>query len=248
VQAFDGVTNTLVKSFFAYIPSFTGGVRTATTDANGDGLMDIITSPGAGGGPHIRIFNGATNGAILSEFFAYTAQLTSGVFVAGNAGALGLQAAGTPSGGPAAAITDAELQSVLDTAIARWAAADISAQQLNRLRNTHLRLADLPDGYLGLTRSEAIYIDADAAGFGWYVDATPGNDDEFIAPTSDVASRMDLLTAVMHELGHAAGLADLDDDHLGDELMAETLIPGVRRVPSVGDIDDVFGQHDEWLY
>ncbi len=45
--------------FFAYNPSFTGGVRVATGDVNGDGAAEVITSPGQGGGPHVRVFDGS---------------------------------------------------------------------------------------------------------------------------------------------------------------------------------------------
>ena len=66
---------------FAYAASFTGGVRVATGDVNGDGVQDVITAPGAGGGPHMRVFDGK-NGQVISEFFAYSASFTGGVFVA----------------------------------------------------------------------------------------------------------------------------------------------------------------------
>src|SRR5205085_2327868 len=65
----------------AYAANFRGGVRVATGDVDGDGTADVVTGAGAGGGPHVRVFSGAT-GAVLSEFFAYDPAFRGGVFVA----------------------------------------------------------------------------------------------------------------------------------------------------------------------
>jgi hypothetical protein len=81
VKAFDAKTGALKLDFFAYDPRFRGGVRVAVGDVNGDGIDDIITAPGPGGGPDIRVFDGAT-GALIREFMAYNPQFTGGVFVA----------------------------------------------------------------------------------------------------------------------------------------------------------------------
>ncbi|MFN6049979.1 MAG: hypothetical protein ACK47R_04035, partial [Planctomycetia bacterium] len=44
-------------SFFAYDVGFTGGVRVAMGDLDGSSsTLEIITAPGAGGGPNIRVF------------------------------------------------------------------------------------------------------------------------------------------------------------------------------------------------
>jgi hypothetical protein len=80
---------TLLFSFFAYNPSFTGGVRVAVGDVNGDGIPDIITAPGPGGTPDIRVFDGAHlnlanpfGGDMIREFLAYSPLFPGGVYVA----------------------------------------------------------------------------------------------------------------------------------------------------------------------
>ncbi len=80
VRVFDGRTSGEVTSFVAY-PGFNGGVRVGVGDVNGDGNDDIVTGPGAGGGPHVRVFN-ATNGAQLNEFPAFGPSFSGGIFVA----------------------------------------------------------------------------------------------------------------------------------------------------------------------
>src|SRR5581483_3849510 len=96
VKVFDGTnSNNLLRSFFAYDGAFHGGVRVAGTDANGDGTDDIITGPGPGGGPHVKVFNGKDNStapATLASFFAYPAGFAGGVYVAGRT----IVASGTP--------------------------------------------------------------------------------------------------------------------------------------------------------
>jgi hypothetical protein len=56
----------------------------AASDITGDGLADIITAPGQGGGPNIRAFNAASVGTpqqIRDELVGDTA-FTGGLFVA----------------------------------------------------------------------------------------------------------------------------------------------------------------------
>ena len=103
------------------------------------------------------------------------------------------------------------------------------------LANVSVKIADLPGNLLGETVGNAILIDRDAAGYGWFVDLTPGDDREFSNPIgphdlaasngSPAAHRVDLLTAVMHEMGHVLGY-----DHSDSlDLMAPTLPLGARR-------------------
>lgn len=74
-------TGEVLHTFLAYDINFRGGVRVATGDMNRDGIADIITAAGPGGGPHIKVFDGLT-GREIDSFFAYDAGFTGGVFVA----------------------------------------------------------------------------------------------------------------------------------------------------------------------
>jgi len=69
-----------LKSFYAYSPTFSGGVNVAVGDVNGDGQDEIITGAGQRGGPHVRIFN--IEGQLLAQFFAYDKDFRGGVTVA----------------------------------------------------------------------------------------------------------------------------------------------------------------------
>ena len=74
---------TEVASFYAYDPAFTGGVDVAAADVTGDGVAEIITGAGPGGGPHVRAFSLA--GGVVTEvasFYAYDPAFTGGVHVA----------------------------------------------------------------------------------------------------------------------------------------------------------------------
>ena len=91
-------------------------------------------------------------------------------------------------------------------------------------------------------------MDTNAAGWGWFPGTPgPGDDSEFTTPGNQGESAvadMDLLTVVMHELGHVLG-----HDHDADGVMAETLAAGVRRTDLEHDrvvlTDEVFAQPDD---
>ncbi len=147
-----------------------------------------------------------------------------------------LTAAGGQGPGAAASLTTAQLSVIVDEASSRFSATGLSAAQTQLLQSVSVAIVDLADGRLGEAFGMTISIDVDAAGYGWFVDATPDDDSEFDADgqaiTEEAAQGMDLLTVVMHELGHILGL-----DHAADGLMAEALTLGTR---SADAHDEVF--------
>jgi RTX calcium-binding nonapeptide repeat (4 copies)/FG-GAP-like repeat len=81
VKVFDGVTGQEVRSFFAFSPSFLGGISVAGGDVDGDGFADIVVAADAGADPHVIVFSGRDN-SVLQSFFAYAPSFSGGVRVA----------------------------------------------------------------------------------------------------------------------------------------------------------------------
>jgi hypothetical protein len=72
--------NNLKNNFLAFGENFSGGADVAAGDIDGDGVDEIITGAGFGGGPHVRIFN--RSGGLVGQFFAYAPHFRGGVNVA----------------------------------------------------------------------------------------------------------------------------------------------------------------------
>lgn len=83
-----GRATSLLPSFSAFAPTFTGGLSVAAADVNGDGIPDLVVGAGRGGGPEVKVFTGAgINGqggtpSALADFFAFPPSFTGGVTVA----------------------------------------------------------------------------------------------------------------------------------------------------------------------
>lgn len=76
VKIFD-IAGNLKNSFLAYDKKFTGGVEVSLGDINNNGDLDILTVPGPGGGPQVRIFT--AQGKVLGQFFAYDQNYRAGL-------------------------------------------------------------------------------------------------------------------------------------------------------------------------
>ena len=69
-----------LKNFLAYDASFRGGIKVASGDTDGDLQEEIITAPGPGMAPIIRVFD--LNGKLEKEFLVYGSAFRGGVNLA----------------------------------------------------------------------------------------------------------------------------------------------------------------------
>jgi hypothetical protein len=137
-------------------------------------------------------------------------------------------------------LTDADIARELTTAKQYWLDAGISA---GVFANMTVSIDTLATRTAGQTEGRAITIDADGAGWGWFVDGTPAEQSEFgasgsasvfqAAAASEAANKLDLLSVLVHELGHVLGLNHTPG--AADSLSA-TITPGQRRLPDAADI------------
>jgi fimbrial isopeptide formation D2 family protein/uncharacterized repeat protein (TIGR01451 family) len=140
-------------------------------------------------------------------------------------------------------LSDSVLNWMAQAAITRWQLAGASPEELERMHAATLEAAEFKDDKLAVTTSTKIRINADAAGYGWFVDATPQDDSKFALPIfnrefqadldSPAFGKIDLLTALMHAYGVVAGKeADKAVDTMQAWLMKPWLPTGVRRLPN----------------
>ncbi|MHB8956711.1 MAG: putative Ig domain-containing protein [Pirellulaceae bacterium] len=152
----------------------------------------------------------------------------------------------TPSSSDMDALDLGLLEPLLAVAQANWSDVGADSGSFDAVR---FRIADLPGLALGHTVRTAqdeylVTIDVDAGGYGWFVDATPNDADEFYqvtdsefsaANSSPAYATVDLLTVITHEIGHVLGLADRARS---EGLIMSALLPlGIRRSPTASDLN-----------
>ncbi|MDP3924981.1 MAG: matrixin family metalloprotease [Hydrogenophaga sp.] len=137
-----------------------------------------------------------------------------------------------------AQLTHADLQTLLTAAKQHWLHMGANAAIVD---SAHVSVGELPAGVAGQTLGRHITLSANGAGWGWFIDPTPLLSEEF-SPLGDNTTlqamrglgadgQLDLLTVLIHEIGHVLGLDHEDED----DIMGATLEPGVRHLPDEED-------------
>ena len=128
-----------------------------------------------------------------------------------------------------------------DAVIAEYVAAGLSQEFFSDLR---LLIEDLPGKQLGAATTTTVWLDVDAAGSGWFTEQLVPVEVTDADLHNEAASRVDLMTVVRHELGHALGLSHHQDS---GHFMHETLEPGVQKKLSTSVLDEVFANMERDL-
>ena len=81
VNVFNAQTGLFAFSFLAFEHGFTGGVRVAVGQLNGQDV--IIAAAGPGGFPLVRVFSGRDL-SLITEFLAYGREFVGGVTLVGD--------------------------------------------------------------------------------------------------------------------------------------------------------------------
>jgi len=251
VKVFDGNTGVELASFFAYPVGFTGGVRVAAGDVNGDGRADIITGVGAGSGPHVKVFDGATGGQIRS-FFAFDVAFAGGVFVAsGDINSDGLAdiiVGAGPGGGPQVKVfsgdTTAELLSFFPYPAGFAGGVRVAAGDLNGDGRAELLTAPGPGAlpevrvFDGITTNQTVSFLAYPAAVtnGIFVGAASLKPPRLEISRAGTVVRLQWPIACLCELeinddpGNPSGWSAAEIRTSDDELKTGLLVPAVQKV------------------
>ncbi|MEM8693754.1 MAG: hypothetical protein AAGG57_17985 [Pseudomonadota bacterium] len=152
----------------------------------------------------------------------------------------------------AESVTIAQATEALEVAKTIWAeSGHLSDAEIADLDEVEIKIGNLNGLALAAAIGDTIIVDANAANHGWFVDVRPAENAGFVADSngvlravegSEAEGRMDILSALTHELGHTLGYDHLigsDPSHV----MNETLDTGTRfDAPSTLVYDERTGQ------
>ena len=97
-----------ISNFFAYAQTFRGGIRVDAGDLDGDGIDEIVSGAGPGGGPHVQAFT--QDGTPQANFMAFDPNFRNGIDVAvidaDETREARIAAAAGPGGGPHVRVFD----------------------------------------------------------------------------------------------------------------------------------------------
>ena len=161
---------------------------------------------------------------------------------------LALTVADSPVYSSSESLTSDDLAPVLAQALQIWIASGLTDDQIQLLNSISVKISDLIGARLGETEGTVITLDLTAAGHGWFADATPADNSEFdtsaggdrftAVPGSGAFGRIDLLTVLLHEMGHVLGLthdSDVDVMHEilrdGERVILDGTLPSFGPAP-----------------
>jgi hypothetical protein len=141
----------------------------------------------------------------------------------------------------AAPLTQEALAPIVADAVRRWEVE--LGRELTELDGVSFQIAELDGLRLGQVAGTTVWIDVNAAGHGWFVDPTPWSHHEFNRPrgTEEVwtakrigpaVDQMDLLSVVVHELGHVLGFEHehTHPDHAEESSILDHVLGAGQRI------------------
>jgi hypothetical protein len=238
-SAAGGTTDIRVRQRFNVTDKIEGYGGSATDDAAVAAYLAGLNTHSGGGSATVSADHASTGFGTIAAVTEPPAPL-----LAFNGGV----AAQTPTAGEMS-LSAAELAAAVAAGMEYWAAAGLSPAQLATLQQVSYSIGDAPAGWLSASTAGHIAMSADGAGHGWFIDPTPFDSSEFanalsgtqlMANAADApAGHMDLLTAVVHEMGQQLGLSDLTVPEERGDVMYVGLTDGERRLPSASDVNDI---------